>query len=145
MIPPRHRGRKRTGLPGSRRDGARKDPACRYGSELRGARWFARQDGAERRISARRSAASCSPTCWPARTTWWTRTAQRLREQISLLTTELARIDRELADLTTTRTTLKTIASAEFTTEEPTVISSAYQQILAVLGTAPDGMRATDI
>lgn len=74
-----------------------------------------------------------------------TRTAQRLREQISTLATELDRTDRELADLATTRTTLKTIAAAEFTAEEPIVISSAYQQILAALGDAPDGMRAKGI
>ena len=72
-------------------------------------------------------------------------TADRLREQITLLSAELARIDRELADLTTTRTTLKTLAEAEFTADDPTVISSAYQQILAVLDTATAGMRAKDI
>jgi phosphate uptake regulator len=72
-------------------------------------------------------------------------TAERLREQITLLTTELTRIDRELADLATTRTTLQHLTTTEFTTDDPTVISSAYQQILAVLGAATTGMRAKDI
>jgi hypothetical protein len=72
-------------------------------------------------------------------------TADRLREQITLLSTELDRIDRELADLATTRTTLQHLVTTEFTADDPTVISSAYQQILAVLGTAPAGMRAKDV
>lgn len=74
-----------------------------------------------------------------------TATAGRLREQISLLTTELARIDRELADLVTTRTMLRALAATEFTADDPTVVSAAYQQILAVLGTANAGMRAKDV
>jgi hypothetical protein len=72
-------------------------------------------------------------------------TAGRLREQISLLTGELARIDRELADLATTRTMLRELATTEFTADDPTVISAAYQQILAVLGAATAGMRAKDV
>ena len=72
-------------------------------------------------------------------------TADRLREQITLLSTELTRIDRELADLATTRTMLQNLAATEFTADDPTIVSSAYQQILAVLGTAPAGMRAKDI
>lgn len=72
-------------------------------------------------------------------------TAEQLREQITTLTTELARIDTELADLATTRTTLRTLAAAEFTADDPTIASAPYQQILAVLGTAPTGMRAKDI
>ena len=71
--------------------------------------------------------------------------ADRLREQITTLTSELARIDGELADLATTRTTLRTLAAAEFTADDPTIASAPYQQILAVLGTAPTGMRAKDI
>ena len=63
-------------------------------------------------------------------------TAERLREQISLLTLELTRIDHELADLATTRTTLRDLAATEFTAEDPTIVSAAYQQILAVLGAA---------
>jgi hypothetical protein len=72
-------------------------------------------------------------------------TADRLREQITLLSTELDRIDRELADLATTRTTLQHLVTTEFTADDPTVISSAYQQILAVLSTTPAGMRAKDV
>jgi hypothetical protein len=71
--------------------------------------------------------------------------ADRLREQITALTTELARVDAELADLATTHSTLRNLAATEFTAEDPTVISSAYQQILAVLSTATTGMRAKDI
>jgi hypothetical protein len=73
------------------------------------------------------------------------RNADRLRAQITALTSELARIDAELADLATTRGTLRTLAATEFTAEDPTVTSSAYQQILAVLGTSATGMRAKDI
>jgi hypothetical protein len=71
--------------------------------------------------------------------------AARLREQITLFTCELTRIDRELADLATTRTMLRELAATEFTADDPTVISAAYQQILAVLGTASAGMRAKDV
>lgn len=79
------------------------------------------------------------------RATTATATAARLREQISLLTTELARIDRELVDLATTRSMLQDLAATEFTADDPTIISSAYQQILAVLGSATAGMRAKDV
>ena len=72
-------------------------------------------------------------------------TAEQVRAQITTLTSELARIDAELADLVTTRSTLCVLAAAEFTADEPIVISSAYQQILAVLGAATTGMRAKDI
>ncbi len=71
--------------------------------------------------------------------------ADQLREHITILTAELTHIDHELADLATTRSTLRTLAAAEFTADEPTVISSAYQQILAILSTTPTGMRAKDI
>jgi hypothetical protein len=71
--------------------------------------------------------------------------ADHIRAQIATLTSELTAIDSELADLATTRNTLHTLAAAEFTADDPTVISSAYQQILAVLRTTPDGMRAKDI
>ena len=74
-----------------------------------------------------------------------TATADRLREQIRLLTSELAGIDRELADLATTRAMLHSLTATEFTADDPTVISSAYQQILAALGPATTGMRAKDI
>ena len=72
-------------------------------------------------------------------------TRDELRQQIAALTAEATRIDAELADLATTRHTLRALAAAEFTADEPTVISSAYQQILAVLGAATTGMRAKDI
>lgn len=72
-------------------------------------------------------------------------TADRLREQITTLTADLARIDNELADLATTRTTLRTLAAAEFTAEEPTIASAPYQQIIAVLDTVTTGMRAKEI
>jgi len=71
--------------------------------------------------------------------------ADHIRAQITALTNELARIDAELADLTTTRSTLRALAATEFTAEEPTVISSAYQQILAALAASTTGMRAKDI
>lgn len=73
------------------------------------------------------------------------RHADQLREQITELTGELARLDSELADLATTRTTLRTLAAAEFTADDPTIASGPYQQILHVLGTAPAGMRAKGI
>ncbi|MFV2104985.1 hypothetical protein, partial [Micromonospora sp. LOL_024] len=71
--------------------------------------------------------------------------ADRLREQITTLTGELTRLDGELADLATTRTTLRTLAAAEFTADDPTIASAPYQQILAVLGAEPAGMRAKGI
>ena len=79
------------------------------------------------------------------RETTATATAARLREQITLLNAELTRIDRDLADLATTATMLRALAATEFTTDDPTVISAAYQQILTVLGTTTTGMRAKDI
>ena len=72
-------------------------------------------------------------------------TRDELRQQITALTAEATRIDAELADLATTRHTLRALAAAEFTADEPTVISSAYQQILAVLDAATTGIRAKDI
>ncbi|MFI7543788.1 hypothetical protein [Actinoplanes sp. NPDC049599] len=71
--------------------------------------------------------------------------AGQLRTQITALTEELTRVDGELTDLTTTRSTLRALAATEFTADDPTVTSSAYQQILTVLATAPTGMRAKDI
>lgn len=75
-------------------------------------------------------------------------TADRIREQITALTAltaELARLDDELADLATTRTTLKALAADQFTDDDPTIASAPYQQILAVLTANPAGMRAKDI
>jgi hypothetical protein len=57
------------------------------------------------------------------RETTATATEGRLREQISQLSAELTRIDRELA-------------TTEVTTDDPTIVSSACQQILAVLSEA---------
>lgn len=71
--------------------------------------------------------------------------ADRLRDQITALTAELARLDSELADLATTRTTLKDLAADQFTDDDPTIASAPYQQILAVLTANPAGMRAKDI
>jgi hypothetical protein len=71
--------------------------------------------------------------------------ADRLREQIATLTAELGRVDSELAALATTRTTLRALAAAEFTADDPTFASTPYQQILEVLATAPAGMRAKGI
>lgn len=73
------------------------------------------------------------------------RTADQIRAQITTLTSELAKIDAELAALATTRSTLRELATTEFTADDPTVISFAYQQILTALGTSTTGMRAKDI
>jgi hypothetical protein len=73
------------------------------------------------------------------------RNADQIRAQITTLTSELTRIDAELADMVTTRNTLRMLTATEFTADDPTVISSAYQQILAVLGTSGTAMRAKDI
>ena len=71
--------------------------------------------------------------------------ADRLREQITALTAELAQLDSDLADLATTRTTVKDLAAEQFTDEDPTIASAPYQQILAALAAHPAGMRAKDI
>lgn len=55
------------------------------------------------------------------------RTADQPRTQITTLTSELARIDAEPADLETTRATLRALATTEFTADDPTVTGSAYQ------------------
>ena len=72
-------------------------------------------------------------------------TANQLREQITTLTAELVQIERELADLATTRTTLRGLTAAEFTADDPTIASVPYQQILTVLDATATGMRAKDI
>jgi hypothetical protein len=71
--------------------------------------------------------------------------ADRLRAQITALTADLARVEGELAALTTTRTTLHALTAAEFTADDPTIASAPYQQILDVLTTTPTGMRAKAI
>ncbi|MGX6605354.1 hypothetical protein ACWKSP_24950 [Micromonosporaceae bacterium Da 78-11] len=73
------------------------------------------------------------------------RNAEQVRAHITALASELTQIDADLADLATTRATLRALAATEFTAEDPTITSSAYQQILAVLGTSGTGMRAKDI
>ncbi|MEU7905267.1 hypothetical protein [Actinoplanes sp. NPDC049118] len=65
------------------------------------------------------------------------RTADQIRAEITTLASELTRIDADLADLATTRGTLRALAATEFTAEDPTVISSAYQQILAAHEPSP--------
>jgi hypothetical protein len=74
-------------------------------------------------------------------------TADRLREQIATLTEQLALAETELADLTITRKTLISLTGqADATTPvDATIASAAYQQILAVFGTATSGMRAKDV
>ncbi|WP_405098507.1 hypothetical protein [Micromonospora sp. NBC_01412] len=71
--------------------------------------------------------------------------ADRLRERITTLTAELAQTECELADLVTTRTTLRGLTAAEFTADDPAIASGPYQQILHVLTAAPTGMRAKGI
>ncbi|WP_243707360.1 hypothetical protein [Micromonospora sp. KC606] len=73
------------------------------------------------------------------------RNADQIHAQITALTSELARVDTELTDLVTNRHTLRMLTAAEFTADDPTVTSSAYQQILAVLEASATGMRAKDI
>ena len=75
--------------------------------------------------------------------------AEQLRAQIATLTEQLAVVDTELADLTTTRNTLLRLAGAAEGSPPPTditVASPAYQQILAVFATTDhSGLRAKDI
>lgn len=80
-----------------------------------------------------------------ARETATSQATTQIREQIAQLTARLAQLDRELADLATTRTTLRTITTTEFTTDDPTIASAPYQQILTVLTTTATAMRARDI
>jgi hypothetical protein len=72
--------------------------------------------------------------------------AEQLREQIATLSAELALAEAELADLAVTRATLtKLTGQAEAAPADPTIASAAYQQILAVFGTATAPMRAKDM
>ena len=73
--------------------------------------------------------------------------AERLREQITTLTAELSATENELAELATTRKTLLRLATdtEPATPTDATVASVAYQQILAVFGTAAGEMRAKDV
>ncbi|MCI0689892.1 MAG: hypothetical protein L0Y54_22030 [Sporichthyaceae bacterium] len=73
--------------------------------------------------------------------------AEQLREQIAKLTAELALAETELAELAVTRKTLTSLtgeAEAQ-AAADTTVASAAYQKVLAVLGTATEGMRAKDV
>ena len=76
-----------------------------------------------------------------------TAVALALREQITMLTDQLAHAEAELADLAITRKTL-TVLTGEPDAAPPadaTLASVAYQQILAVFATATDPMRAKDV
>jgi len=68
-----------------------------------------------------------------------------LRGQQAKLAAEVAGIECELADLTTTRQTLTKILEAEVTTSEPTIISEPYQQILAMFTAEGGSLRAKDV
>lgn len=72
--------------------------------------------------------------------------AEQLREQIAKLTAELALAETELAELAITRTTLlKLTGQVEAAPADATIASAAYQQILALFGTATAPMRAKDV
>lgn len=76
-----------------------------------------------------------------------TATATALREQIAVLTDQLARAETELSELAITRKTLTSLTGqpAENTPTDATIASTAYQQILTAFSTATDGMRAKDV
>jgi hypothetical protein len=72
-------------------------------------------------------------------------TAAGLREQITTLTAELARIENELADLEITRKTLHSLSAEQLTSPDPTIVSEPYQRILAVFRDATGPLRAKDV
>lgn len=76
-----------------------------------------------------------------------TATVTALREQIAVLTEQLARAETELSELAITRKTLTSLTGqpAENTPTDATIASTAYQQILTAFNTATDGMRAKDV
>jgi hypothetical protein len=82
-----------------------------------------------------------------ARETVATTQAEQLRAQIAALTEQLAVIDAELADLATTRSTLRRLTGTTDRTPstDSTVASPAYQQILAVFTATDNPLRAKDI
>jgi prefoldin subunit 5 len=83
-----------------------------------------------------------------ARETVATAHAEQLRTQIAALTEQLAVVDAELADLTTTRSTLLRLTGTTTGGTAPTdatVASPAYQQILAVFAATANPLRAKDI
>lgn len=72
--------------------------------------------------------------------------AEHLRQQIAKLSDELALAEGELTELAITRKTLTRLTGhAETATPDGTIASAAYQQILAVFGTAIAPMRAKDM
>lgn len=73
--------------------------------------------------------------------------AEQLREQIATLTDQLAAADNELAELAITRKTLLRLTGPTDAAKstDATVASTAYQQILAVIGTATGPIRAKDL
>ena len=66
------------------------------------------------------------------------------REQIAKLTAELAATDTELHELSITRRTLTRLTdqAEAAAAADATIAGPAYQQILTVLGTATEPMRA---
>jgi hypothetical protein len=73
--------------------------------------------------------------------------AGQLREQISVLSQQLAALETELADLATTRTTLLRLGghTDDGQPADTPPGNPAYQQILAVFTTAEHKLRAKDI
>lgn len=75
--------------------------------------------------------------------------AEQLREQIAKLTSELRFAETELAELAITRKTLTSLTGQDQAQAadpaDTTIASAAYQQILAVFGTATEAMRAKDV
>lgn len=71
--------------------------------------------------------------------------AERLRAQITALTSDLALAEGELADLATTRMMLTRLTAQTTTPVDQTVASDAYQRILAMFATATGPMRARDM
>lgn len=73
--------------------------------------------------------------------------ADMLRDQIAKLSTELALVETELAELAITRRTFTRLTGQDeaAAVADATIASPAYQQILAVFATATDAMRAKDL
>lgn len=71
--------------------------------------------------------------------------ADQLREQIGALSEQLTALETELADLSTTRTTLLRLAGHPDQQPETASGNPSYQQILAVFTTAEQALRAKDI
>ncbi|WP_330334644.1 hypothetical protein OHS33_36025 [Streptomyces sp. NBC_00536] len=71
-------------------------------------------------------------------------TAEQLREQISLLTGQLAAAERTLDRLKTTYETALELAS-EDGTEPPEPLPPGYREVLTIFEQAREGLRAKDI